>query len=222
MNHKKEIVDTLQHMSGKYSTYEIFSDWIKCCALAISNQSDLFRDNEIWESREQEYLATIQKYTAEEAQEFTWMLAELAFALEDEITDVLGEVYMAAGMGNKSTGQFFTPYHLSEALAGVAIPADISPAKPLVLDEPSTGGGGMIIPAAEILRKRGLNHQRCMEVVAQDLDWKGVYMTYLQLSLLGIKAIVVQGNTLSEPFTDLRSYPKERVLLTPAQKGMLI
>ncbi|HCS83874.1 MAG TPA: hypothetical protein DIV51_04225, partial [Lachnospiraceae bacterium] len=138
MNHKKEIVDTLQHMSGKYSTYEIFSDWIKCCALAISNQSDLFRDNEIWESREQEYLATIQKYTAEEAQEFTWMLAELAFALEDEITDVLGEVYMAAGMGNKSTGQFFTPYHLSEALAGVAIPADISPAKPLVLDEPST------------------------------------------------------------------------------------
>lgn len=222
MNHKKEIVDTLQHMSGKYSTYEIFSDWIKCCALAISNQSDLFRDNEIWESREQEYLATIQKYTAEEAQEFTWMLAELAFALEDEITDVLGEVYMAAGMGNKSTGQFFTPYHLSEALAGVAIPADISPAKPLVLDEPSTGGGGMIIAAAEILRKRGLNHQKCMKVVAQDLDWKGVYMTYLQLSLLGIKAIVVQGNTLSEPFTDLRSYPKERVLLTPAQKGMLI
>ena len=115
MNHKKEIVDTLQHMSGKYSTYEIFSDWIKCCALAISNQSDLFRDNEIWESREQEYLATIQKYTAEEAQEFTWMLAELAFALEDEITDVLGEVYMAAGMGNKSTGQFFTPYHLQTA-----------------------------------------------------------------------------------------------------------
>ena len=221
MNHKKEIVNTLQRMSGKYSTYEIFSDWIKCCALAISNQSDLFRDK-IWESREKEYLATIQKYTAEDAQEFARMLSELTFALEDEITDVLGEVYMAAGMGNKSTGQFFTPYHLSEAVAGVAIPADVSPAKPLVLNEPSTGGGGMIIAAAEILKKRGLNHQKCMEVVAQDLDWKGVYMTYLQLSLLGIKAIVVQGNTLSEPFTDLRSYPKEWVLLTPAQKGMLI
>lgn len=129
MNHKKEIVNTLQKMSGKYSAYEIFSDWIKCCALAISNQSDLFRDNETWESREQEYLATIQKYTAEEAKEFTRMLAELTFALEDEITDVLGEVYMAAGMGSKSTGQFFTPYHLSTALAGVAIPADVSPAK---------------------------------------------------------------------------------------------
>ncbi len=121
------------------------------------------------------------------------MLAELAFALEDEITDVLGEVYMEADMGSESTGQFFTPYHLSKMTAGVTIPADVSPAKPLILNEPSTGGGGMIIAAAEILRKEGLNHQRCMEVVAQDLDWKGVYMTYLQLSLLGIKAIVVQG-----------------------------
>lgn len=222
MNHKKEIVNTLQRMSGKYSTYEIFSDWIKCCALAISNQSDLFQDNEIWKNREQEYLATIQKYTSEETQEFARMLSELAFALEDEITDVLGEVYMDAGMGNKSTGQFFTPYHLSEAIAGVAIPADVSPAKPLILNEPSTGGGGMIIAAAEILKGRGLNPQKCIKVIAQDLDWKGVYMTYLQLSLLGIKAIVVQGNTLSEPFTDLRSYPKERVLITPAQKGMLI
>ena len=69
MNHKKEIVNTLQRMSGKYSAYEIFSDWIKCCALAISNQSDLFQDNEIWESREKEYIATIQKYTAEERSE---------------------------------------------------------------------------------------------------------------------------------------------------------
>ena len=111
MNHKKEIVNTLQRMSGKYSAYEIFSDWIKCCALAISNQSDLFQDNEIWESREQEYLATIRKYPPEEVKEFTRMLAELAFALEDEITDVLGEVYMEADMGSKSTGQFFTPYH---------------------------------------------------------------------------------------------------------------
>ena len=158
MNHKQEIVNTLQRMSGKYSIYEIFSDWIKCCALAISNQSDLFRDNEIWESREQEYLATIRKYPPEEAKEFTRMLAELAFALEDEITDVLGEVYMEADMGSKSTGQFFTPYHLSKMTAGVTIQADVSPAKPLILNEPSTGGGGMIIAAAEILRKRGLNH----------------------------------------------------------------
>ena len=79
----------------------------------------------------------------------------------------------------------------------------------------------MIIAEARVLKDRGINPQRCMEVIAQDLDWKGVYMTYVQLSLLGIKATVVQGDTLCEPF-DERKYNPERVLYTPARKGLLI
>ena len=78
----------------------------------------------------------------------------------------------------------------------------------------------MIIAAVRILKDRGLNPQRCMYVTAQDLDWKGVYMTFVQLSLLGIKAVVAQGDTLTEPYN--RNYPLERVLYTPAQKGLLI
>ena len=34
----------------------------------------------------------------------------------------------------------------------------------------------------------------------QDMDLKGVYMTYLQLSLPGIRALVVQGDTLAKPY----------------------
>ena len=65
------------------------------------------------------------------------------------------------------------------------------------MHEPSTGGGGIIIAAAKVLKDRGLNYQKCLKVVAQDLDWKGVYMTYVQLSLLGIEATVIQGDSLS-------------------------
>lgn len=79
----------------------------------------------------------------------------------------------------------------------------------------------MIIAAVRVLKERGVNPQRCMKVVAQDLDWKGVYMTYLQLSILGIKATVVQGDTLTEPYTG-KGYPPERVLRTPAEKGVLL
>lgn len=79
----------------------------------------------------------------------------------------------------------------------------------------------MIIAAVRILKDRGLNPQRCMYVTAQDLDWKGVYMTFVQLSLLGIKAVVAQGDTLTEPYNS-KNYPPERVLYTPAQKGLLI
>lgn len=221
MDYKKEMVKMIDGFSGGYSSYEVFSDFVKCAALSVSNfgeddQSDL------WKVREQQYLETINKYEQKERKKFPELLGLLTEALTEEIEDVLGDVYMLGGMGNKSTGQFFTPFHVSLACARLALPKDISPENPLTLNEPSTGGGGMIIATVRAMKEKGMNPQHCLEVTAQDLDWKGVYMTYLQLSLLGIKAIVVQGDTLAEPFTNLRDYPKERVFLTPARKGMLL
>ena len=78
----------------------------------------------------------------------------------------------------------------------------------------------MIIAAAKVLKDRGINYQKCMQVVAQDLDWKAVYMCYVQLSLLGINAVVVQGNTLIEP--DWMSRPPECIFRTPNRTGMMI
>ena len=150
---------------------------------------------------------------------FSEMFLMLEIALEKNITDALGEIYMQANLGSKQTGQFFTPFHVSLLTAATAIPKEIE--EPLVINEPSAGAGGMILATAKILKDRGYNPQKYMKVVAQDLDWKGVYMTYVQLSLLGIKAIVVQGDTLCEPF-DEKKYPKERVLYTPAQKGLIL
>lgn len=155
-------------------------------------------------------------------QGFVKLSGMLTMALEEEIQDVLGEVYMAAGLGNKNTGQFFTPFHLSEAVASLAVPKDISPQNPITMNEPSCGGGGMIIAVVKVLKDRGINPQTCMDVIAQDLDWKGVYMTYVQLSLLGIKATVVQGNTLAEPFAGIENCLGDRIFRTPAEKGLLI
>lgn len=219
MDYEKEIVKKINYLSGSRSPYEVFCDWIKCTALAISNFTDIFH-NSVWQQREEEYLKTIKPY-GKEAQEFVTMSELLTFALEENITDVLGKVYMDFGCGNKNTGQFFTPFHVSEAVAQLSIPKDTSPENPITLNEPSCGGGGMIIAAAKILKDRGVNPQTSMRVVAQDLDWKGAYMTYIQLSLLGIDATVVQGNTLSEPYRK-DQYPPERVFRTPKAKGMLI
>ena len=78
----------------------------------------------------------------------------------------------------------------------------------------------MIIAAAAVLKERGIDYQKRMDVIAQDLDWRGVYMCYLQLSLLGISAVCVQGDSLCEPYK--KGYPPERILYTPAKKGALI
>jgi hypothetical protein len=91
----------------------------------------------------------------------------------------------------------------------------------LTINEPSCGGGGMIIAACKVLKDNGFNFQKRLRVVAQDLDWKGVYMTYLQLSLIGCNAIVVQGDTLCEPY-DLSRTPRDRIMRTPMNMGALI
>lgn len=205
-------------MAGKYSAYEIFTDWIRCSSLSISNSCQLIH-NKIWQSREQAYLDTIKKYESEEAKQFPVMFALLVDALENEMTDVLGQIYMESGMGSKAAGQFFTPYHLSLACAKLLLP-DANEDGKYYLNEPSCGGGGMIIAAASALRDKGVDYQQALEVVAQDLDWKGVYMCHLQLSLLGIKAVCVQGSTLTEPYVE-RGYPEEWVLRTPAEWGVL-
>lgn len=147
------------------------------------------------------------------------MMAMLVETLEYDMTDVLGQIYMESGMGSKAAGQFFTPYHLSYLCAELSMPEPDDNGI-YRINEPSCGGGGMIIAVAQVLKERGINYQKQMRVVAQDLDWKGVYMCYLQLSLLGINAIVVQGDTLADPYK--KGYPPERVLYTPCKMGVLV
>lgn len=222
MNRKKDIIKLIDQISGKYSAYEVFSDWIRCNALAISNTVTLFQDK-VWEEREQTYIDTMRKYSPEERMQLSEMTALLIETMEcDEMTDVLGGIYMESGMGSKAAGQFFTPYHLSLATAEVALQDAVPDAGGIYrIYEPSCGGGGMIIAAAAVLKKKGIDFQRKMEVVAQDLDWKGVYMCYVQLSFLGIKATCVQGNTLTDPYIPGKT-EKSHILYTPAKMGVLI
>ena len=225
MDRKKDIEKAIERIAGKYSSYEVFSDWIRCMALAIENGTHLIHDK-LWQEREQMYLDTVKRYTHDELVLFAEMMAMLTETMEDGPDDILGKIYMESGMGSKAAGQFFTPYHLSVLCAEVALQEDIEAYKAgklerITVNEPSCGGGAMIIAAAEELRKAGINYQKAMDVVAQDLDWKGVYMCYVQLSLFGISAICVQGNTLTEPY-DPHKTPRSHILTTPKKAGMLI
>ncbi len=216
MDAEMELIDRINRMSGRYSGYEIFSDWVKMSALSIANSCLLFHGR-IWKHREQEYLDTAHKYRPEELDQFCEMFGLLADALTEDIRDVLGDIYMRAGLGSKLAGQFFTPFHVSELCARLDIAmADPNSRDPITLLEPSCGGGGMVIAAAKTLQGKGVDFQRRLRVVAQDLDWKGVYMCYLQLSLLGIRARVVQGDTLCEPYDPGKTDPMH-ILITPAE-----
>ncbi len=213
------IVDIIRKLSGSYSEYQVFCDWIQCSAIAIQNASCLIHDK-LWEKREKTYLEVIKKYPNGAFQE---LLALLVEELEENMSDVLGHVYMAGGMGSKAVGQFFTPFHLSYLTAQMGVASDIEKYKEqkyIYMNEPSIGGGGMVIGLAKALNENGIDYQQKLKVVGQDLDWKGVYMSYVQLSLLGIDAIIAQGDTLAETFNP--KFPRERLLRSPRNMGVLI
>ena len=216
---EKHILKQIGRMSGKFNTYTLFNDWITMLGLSIANACTAIH-GKIYNEREEWYKSIMNKYTKEEFDAFAEMTAYLVESLEEEMTDVLGGVFMLSGAGNDRLGQFFTPFHLSELNAKIALDKMDLTEEKLKINEPSSGGGGMIIAVAKVLREMGIDYQKKMEVVAQDLDWNGVFMSYVQFSLLGIDAIVVQGDTLIEPY--VKGYPEGRILRTPRNRGALI
>ena len=55
----------------------------------------------------------------------------------------------------------------------------------------------MILSLAKTLKRRNINYQQDLLVLATDLSEVCAYMTYIQLSLYGIPAVVYCGNTLT-------------------------
>lgn len=221
MDYKKKMIDRIQKISGRYSAYEVFTDFVRMGALSIQNTCAQVHGG-IWKEREQMYMDTARKYKPDELRVMCELMGLLTLALEDNLEDVLGDVYMKSNMGSKAAGQFFTPFHLSELTARLGL--DIDKVKDtdevITLNEPSCGGGGIIIAACKVLKEAGVNFQERVKVVAQDLDWKGVYMTYLQLSLIGCNAVVVQGDTLMHPYDPAVTDPAH-IFRTPKNMGAL-
>ncbi len=217
-DYKGKIVKSITSMAGTFSEYEIFTDWVKAMALSIQNSCWIIHDK-YWQEREKMYVAIAEKHGSEGIIKFSEMMAWLTEAYEEEISDVLGEVFMSKELGSSTAGQFFTPFHISEMTADIATLSDDQGY--YSINEPSCGSGGMIVAVAKTLQKRGIPYQKKMRVVAQDLDWNAVYMCYVQMSLLGIYGIAVQGSTLTDPY-DKRMTERSHILYTPKKMGVLL
>ena len=194
--HKSNLTKLIKQNSYRHSARKVFADFIALSSISISNAVDLRH----WDEREKRYMDIISGYDRDEIDRFPKMLAELVAALETEMTDVLGQVYMELELGSKQTGQFFTPWSVCQMMAEIAVTdagEKIENNGFITVNEPAVGGGAMIIALAEALKKAGYNYQKQMVVIATDIDIRSVYMCYLQLSLLGIPAVVYHGDTLS-------------------------
>ena len=69
--------------------------------------------------------------------------------------------------------------------------------KYLTICEPCIGSGAMVLGLANDLARKNINYCQRMVVTGTDIDLKCVHMAYLQLSLYGIPAVIIHGNTLT-------------------------
>jgi len=204
----KGIIDGLKTLGNKHSIWNVFEDWLKVCSISISNAVDWNQQSE----REEQYLETINKYTPEEQKVLTKTFAELVDALQKEATfegpcDLLGKVFHALELHNKYHGQFFTPFHICEFMGQVAL-GDGGEAGNVASEalhekgylsvcEPCVGSGGMVLGFAKAMQQNHMNYCNQMVAYCCDIDIKCVHMAYLQLSLYGIPAVIIHGNSLT-------------------------
>lgn len=202
---QKTLLSMFRQFSHRYSTNEVFSDFVEVSAIAISNAVD--RHN--FAVREERYMAIAKRYEPDDFRMFPQMLGALVMCYEerlldrvavDGLADVLGQIYMMLGLGNERAGQFFTPYSVSRMMAQMSI-GDGNPFIDrdgfVTVLEPACGAGGMVIACADALQDAGRNYQQTMHATCIDIDTRCVHMTYLQLALLHVPAIVVHGNGLT-------------------------
>lgn len=197
-----EIIRGIQKLAYRHPTYQIFQDWLELSAIAISNSVDLAN----YEDREKRYLELINQYNKEEQSALAELLSTLIMVMQEQsenskLCDILGEVFHGLELHNKYKGQFFTPNHICEFMGRSVIAGDIeeviSERGFFSVCEPCVGSGGLVIGLADAMAHHKHNYQTELVVTACDIDIKCVHMAYLQLSLYGIPAKIIHGNSLT-------------------------
>lgn len=196
---RKDLVKFFEHGIGHRHSWDVFADFCQLAATSMANSVDL---RPCREKREADYLQIAGQYTPEQMTAFSVALAKLVDSLEMGFDDVLGRTFHQLELHNKWVGQYFTPYPLCQGIAQLTFDADstrqvIAKRGFITVSEPASGSGAMVIALAEAMFNQGINFQQHCHVTAVDVDFRCVMMTYLQLSLLGVPAVVVHGNTLT-------------------------
>lgn len=191
------IVKILHSVGYRHDLYRAFSDSMEMIAIALCNNVDRAQREE----REARYMEVIKRYNKTEVVELAHILPHLVMAFEDKYDDHLGQIFMELELGSDTRGQFFTPYALSYMMAELQMDDRLHDRIEqngfVTVSDPALGAGSMLIGFAQAMRSRGLNFQTQCHATGVDVDIKSIHMAYIQLSILGMPAVLVHGNSLS-------------------------
>lgn len=204
---QKNIIKLIEGLTGRFSMWEVWQDFIIMSAISIANAVDLPQRD----AREKEYLSRAAKYSPAEIKVFAEMLGEVVSDMEyNPDQDFLGELFMTLNLSNEWNGQFFTPYSVCRAMAAISCGDDfktkIENQGWISVNDSACGAGALLLAFANECRLRNdINYQTSVLFVAQDIDYLAGMMCYIQMSLMGCPGYVVIANTLTNPNTSYDS-----------------
>ncbi len=196
--YRKELICELKSLAQSRGLNTVFTTFLEISANSIAAQMDAQNSAR----RETRYLEMEKGLAPEDIGKYARMLALLWLETrrrKDDPCDILGDIYHELRLNNEWNGQFFTPDHICRMMAQIVNPVNELPEKdgPILINEPTCGSGTMVIGAVWAMQLKRFDYQRKAFFIAQDIDIRCVWMTYIQLSLYGIPAVVIHGNTLS-------------------------
>ena len=179
--------------------WDIWQDWLSLMAISISNAVEYHALQE----RNEEYARIISKYDKTDFDKFVELFTYLVMALEScngVYKDLLGEIYHALKLNNENNGEFFTPMHIADFMANISFidsEYDLASKGFISMSEPTCGSGVMVIAMANSIIQAGYDVSKSLIAVCTDINLICVKMAYVQLSLIGVPAVVIHGNSLS-------------------------
>ncbi len=195
---KDELVEEIRRLSSSQGLNTVFTTFLEITATSIAAQMDAVNASE----REKRYQEIASQIKPENLSSYARMFALLYLSVrehEDDPCDILGAIYHELRLNNEWNGQFFTPDNICRMMAQMINPVNefTDKEKPVMINEPTCGSGTMIIGAIWAMQRQNIDFQHKAFFVAQDIDIRCVWMTYIQLSLYRIPAVVIHGNSLT-------------------------
>lgn len=193
------LLDITKITRGRIHRQQVFRDFVEYCALELSCRTDPVH----MEARRKQQDSVMKGYTAQERELFMETFKQLTAATcrnleQGKYVDLLGPIHQEFYPKSGPLKQDFTPPGVAQLLNRILLIGAQLPDKGyFTCNEPACGSGILCLKFAEELSHQGFNPCEQLVIQASDLDRHCIHMTYLQLSLYGIPAVIIHGDTIS-------------------------
>ena len=211
MNHySKKFVETFNDNAKKSSRAKLFDDFLKISVASLHRDEKTFAEVD-----NKELHCTLLSLLAAA---LNWNIS--AKVLRDKVLgidlkiptdsshkpryrDELGEIFHALELFDQGGGQVFTPQHAADIMGETTftpelVNRELKETGYVTIREDCCGSGALLLGGLNALLKLNVNPNHFALVLAGDTDVRCTYMTFIQLCLYMIPAVVCQRNALTD------------------------